>query len=95
MPQVVFVHSEKDSLFRARQDNNDLVAVVDAVKSTGYSVTEWTPGRGERPTAATGQEQVFVVLPALRRTQLELSREERLRCRSRGARARRQFRWPA
>jgi ABC-2 type transport system permease protein len=78
MPQVVFVHSEKDSLFRARQDNNDLVAVVDAVKSTGYSVTEWTPGRGERPTAATGQEQVFVVLPALRRTQLELSREERL-----------------
>lgn len=78
MPQVVFVHCEKDSLFRPRQDNNDLVAAVDALRSSGYSVAEWTPGRGERPTAATGQEQVFVVIPALRRTQLDLSREERL-----------------
>ena len=78
MPQVVFMHCERDSLFRPRQDNNDLVAVVDALRSAGYGVAEWTPGRGERPTAPNGRAQVFVVLPALRRTQLELSREERL-----------------
>jgi hypothetical protein len=78
MPQVVFAHCEKDSLFRPRQDNNDLVAVVDALRSAGFGVAEWTPGRGERPTAESGREQVFVVVPALRRAQLELSREERL-----------------
>ena len=78
MPQVVFVHCERDSLFRPRQDNNDLVAVADALKSAGYGVAEWTPGRGERPVAAGGRVQVFVVLPALRRAQLELSREEKL-----------------
>ncbi len=78
MPQVVFVHSERDSLLRARQDHNDLAAVADALRSAGFGVAEWTPGRGDRPAAPAGVEQVFVVLPALRRAQLELSREERL-----------------
>ncbi|MEY3143595.1 MAG: hypothetical protein RLY21_2088 [Planctomycetota bacterium] len=78
MPQVVFMHCERESLFRSKQDNNDLVAVVDALRSAGYGIAEWTPGRGERPTVPSGRSQVFVVLPALRRTQLELSREERL-----------------
>jgi hypothetical protein len=78
MPQVVFVHAEKDSLLRPRQDNNDLVAVADALRSAGYGIAEWTPGRGERPVVPAGRTQVFVVIPALRRTQLELSREERL-----------------
>lgn len=78
MPQVVFVHCERDSLLRPRQDNNDLVAVADALRSSGYTVAEWTPGRGDRPIAAGGRPQVFVVIPALRRAQLELSREEKL-----------------
>ena len=78
MPQVVFVHSERDTLLRSRQDNNDLVAVADALRSAGYGIAEWTPGRGERPAVPAGRVQVFVVIPALRRAQLELSREEKL-----------------
>ena len=78
MPEVVFVHSERESLLRPKQDHSDLVAVADALRSAGYGVREWTPGRGDRPTAAAGRKQVFVVLPALRRAQLDLSRDEKL-----------------
>lgn len=78
MPEVVFVHSERDSLLRARQDHTDLVAVADALKSAGFGVREWTPGRGDRPSKPQSRPQVFVVLPALRRAQLDLAREERL-----------------
>ena len=78
MPEVVFVHAERDSLLRPRQDNNDLVAVTDALKSAGFGVREWVPSRGERPARVAGRPQVFVVLPALRRAQLDLSREERM-----------------
>lgn len=78
MPEVVFIHSERDSLLRPRQDNNDLVAIADALKSAGFGVREWVPSRGERPTPSAGRPQVFVVLPALRRAQLDLSREERM-----------------
>jgi ABC-2 type transport system permease protein len=77
MPEVVFVHCEKDSLLRARQDRNDLAASADALRSAGFGVREWTPGRGDRPAKKQGRPQVFVVLPALRRAQLDLSREER------------------
>ncbi len=78
MPEVVFVHCERDSLLRVHQDHNDLAAVADALKSAGFGVREWTPGRGERPTKSKERTQVFVVVPALKRAQLELSREERL-----------------
>ena len=78
MPEVVFLHSERDSLLRPRQDNNDLVAIADALKSAGFGVREWVPSRGERPAPTAGRPQVFVVLPALRRAQLDLSREERI-----------------
>jgi len=78
MPEVVFVHAERDSLLRPRQDNSDLVAVTDALKSAGFGVREWVPSRGERPGRTAGRTQVFVVLPALRRSQLDLSREERM-----------------
>lgn len=78
MPEVVFVHCERESLLRARQDNSDLTAVADALRSAGFGVAEWTPGRGERPARSAGRAQVFVVLPALRRGQLDLSREEKL-----------------
>ncbi|MFM7260192.1 MAG: ABC transporter permease [bacterium] len=78
MPEVVFLHCERDSLLRRKQDFSDLTAVADALRSAGFGVAEWTPGRGARPTKRDGRPQVFVVLPALRRAQLELSREERL-----------------
>jgi len=78
MPEVVFVHSEKDPIIRARQDHNDLSAMADALRSAGFGVREWTPGRGDKPPKPQGREQVFVVQPALRRAQLDLSREERL-----------------
>ncbi|MCE2883562.1 MAG: ABC transporter permease [Planctomycetaceae bacterium] len=78
MPEVVFLHGERDSLLRRKQDFSDLTAVADALRSAGFGVTEWTPGRGARPAKREGRPQVFVVLPALRRAQLELSREERL-----------------
>ena len=78
MPEVVFVHSERDSLLRAKQDGSELAAVTDALRSAGFSVREWTPGRGERPTPVVGTTQVFVIIPALRRGQFDLSREERL-----------------
>ncbi len=78
MPEVIFLHCERDSLLRARQDHTDLVAVADALRSAGFGVREWTPGRGERPIKQTGRPQVFVVLPALRRAQLDLAREEKL-----------------
>jgi ABC-2 type transport system permease protein len=78
MPEVVFVHCERDSLLRAKQDHNDLTAVADALKSAGFGVREWTPGRGDKPTKAQGKPQVFIVIPALRRAQLDLSREEKL-----------------
>lgn len=78
MPEVVFVHCEKDSILRARQDHNDLSAMADALRSAGFGVREWTPGRGDKPVKPQGCEQVFVVQPALRRGQLDLSREERI-----------------
>jgi len=78
MPEVVFMHCEKDSLLRARQDHSDLSAMADALRSAGFMVREWTPGRGDRPPRPPGREQVFVVQPALRRAQLDFSREERL-----------------
>jgi ABC-2 type transport system permease protein len=78
MPEVVFVHAERDSLLRRTQDYSDLTAVADALRSAGFGVTEWMPARGARPPKREGRAQVFVVLPALRRTQLQLSREERL-----------------
>jgi ABC-2 type transport system permease protein len=78
MPEVIFVHSERDSLLRARQDHTDLVAVADALRSAGFGVREWTPGRGERPAKQGARPQVFVVIPALRRAQLDLAREEKL-----------------
>jgi len=78
MPEVVFVHCEADTLLRPRQDHLDLAASADALRSAGFGVREWTPGRGERPAAVSWRAQVSVVLPALRRTQLEPSREERL-----------------
>lgn len=78
MPEVVFVHCEQTSLLRVRKDHNDLVAAADALRTGGFAVQEWTPGRGDRPRAAQGRPQVFVVLPALQRAQLDLSREERL-----------------
>jgi ABC-2 type transport system permease protein len=78
MPEVVFVHCEATSLLRAKKDHNDFVAVADSLRSAGFSVREWTPGRGEKPRAAEGRPQVFVAVPALARTQLDLSREERL-----------------
>lgn len=78
MPQVVLMHSERDSLFRRRPNNLDLVAAVDALRTSGFGVTEWTPGRGEMPKPQVGRPQVFVVIPALRREQMDLSREERL-----------------
>jgi ABC-2 type transport system permease protein len=78
MPEVVFVHGERDSLLRAKQDHSDLTAVADSLRSAGFGVSEWTPGRGERPAKTAGRTQVFVVLPALRRGQLDLSREEKL-----------------
>ena len=78
MPQVVLVHSERESLFKRRANNLDLVAVVDALRTSGFGVAEWTPGRGDAPKAQVGRPQVFVVIPALRREQLDLSREERI-----------------
>ena len=78
MPEVVFVHSERDSLLRPRQDHNDLAAAADALRSAGFGIREWTPGRGERPAKPQGRPQVFVAIPALRRAQLDLSREEKL-----------------
>ncbi len=78
MPEVVFVHCERDSLLKKKQDFSDLTAMADALRSSGFSVAEWTPGRGERPIARDKRPQVFVVIPALRRTQLDLSREEKL-----------------
>ncbi|MFM1822668.1 MAG: hypothetical protein RI967_934 [Planctomycetota bacterium] len=78
MPEVVFVHAEADSLLRPRADHSDLVAVADALRSAGFGVAEWTPGRGERPKQAGARPIVWVVLPALRRGQLDLTREERL-----------------
>ena len=78
MPEVVFVHCERDSLLKRKQDFSDLTAMADALRSAGFSVVEWTPGRGERPIARDKRPQVFVVLPALRRAQLDLSREEKL-----------------
>ncbi|MDI9402848.1 MAG: ABC transporter permease [Limnohabitans sp.] len=78
MPEVVFVHSERDALLKPAQDHSDVVAVADTLRSAGFGVREWTPGRGDRPTATRGIPQIFVVLPALRRAQLDLSREEKL-----------------
>jgi ABC-type transport system involved in multi-copper enzyme maturation permease subunit len=78
MPDVVFLHSEQDSLLRPRADHTDLVAVADALRSAGFGIGEWTPGRGDRPRPTAGRPIVWVVLPALRRGQLDLSREERL-----------------
>lgn len=78
MPEVIFVHCERESLLRAKQDHSDLTAVADALRSAGFVLGEWTPGRGDRPVPEKGRAQVFVVIPALRRAQLDLSREERL-----------------
>jgi ABC-2 type transport system permease protein len=86
MPEVVFVHSERDSLLKPAQDHSDLVAVADTLRSAGFGVREWTPGRGDRPAATRASSQagahtvpqVFVVLPALRRSQLDLTRDEKL-----------------
>lgn len=78
MPEVVFVHAEADSLLRPKADHSDLVAVADALRSAGFGVAEWTPGRGDRPKPTAARPTVWVVLPALRRGQLDLTREERL-----------------
>lgn len=78
MPEVVFMHCERDSLLKARQDHNDLVSMADALRSAGFPVREWTPGRGERPAKIQDRTQVFVAMPALRRSALDLTREERL-----------------
>lgn len=78
MPQVVFMHSERESLLRRRANNVDLTAVADALRTGGFDFVEWVPGRGQAPTPPAGRPQVFVVLPALQRAQLELTREERL-----------------
>lgn len=77
MPEVVFTHSERESILRARSDHNDLAAVADALRSAGFAVLEWVPARDERPKATPGRPQVFVIVPALRRGQLELGRDER------------------
>ncbi|MFM7051374.1 MAG: hypothetical protein ACKOYN_04465, partial [Planctomycetota bacterium] len=58
MPEVVFMHAEKDSLLKSRQDNSDLVAVADALRSAGFKITEWNPNRGERPAREAGRTQV-------------------------------------
>ncbi len=78
MPEVIFVHCERDSLLRARADHNELASVADALKSAGFIVEEWTPGRGDRPTKSKVRTQVYIIVPALRRAQLDLSREEKL-----------------
>ncbi|MCE2881181.1 MAG: hypothetical protein LW636_02295 [Planctomycetaceae bacterium] len=78
MPEVVFMHAEKDSLFKAKQDHNDLTAVVDALRSAGFKATEWNPNREQRPAKDPARPQVFVALPVLKRGQLDLPREEKL-----------------
>lgn len=77
MPMVVFVHGENRSLLRPADDRMDLAAAADALRSARFDVREWTVSSANRPVPAPGQAAVWVIVPPLRRTGLELSTEER------------------
>ncbi|MCA9285168.1 MAG: hypothetical protein KDA22_08150, partial [Phycisphaerales bacterium] len=77
MPLCVFVHAEERSLLKASEDRLDLSAAADALRSARFDVREWPVTAATRPVARPGQRIVWIVVPPLRRTGLEISRNER------------------
>lgn len=77
MPMVVFVHGEEGTLLRRREGGMDLFAMGDALRAARYDVREWATTKGDRPAVSTGQKAVWIVVPPLQRTGLELSAGEK------------------
>jgi hypothetical protein len=63
LPRVVFVHAEKSSMLRSREQQSDLVGVQSMLESARYDVAEWIVGQSPRPPASEGQPTVWVIVP--------------------------------
>lgn len=77
MPRVVLVHPEERTMLRPTDSGLDYSGIVDALRIARYEVTEWIPGRTERPVAQPGRTTVWLVMPALQRQGLEYSDAEK------------------
>jgi len=76
MPLVVFVHSEPASLMRDTPQHADLVGIASMLATNRFDVAEWSVGSTERPTTRSNQAVVWVVVPPMRRQELEPDRKE-------------------
>ena len=75
-PMVVLVHGEDRRMLASSSDGGDFYALADALRAARYEVEEWNVTTGERPIAAEGTRPVWLILPPLKRSGLEFSREE-------------------
>ncbi len=76
MPMVVFMHAEGESLLRRRNDSLDLLAMADALRAARLDVREWIIGSGPAPIPMQDQTAVWVVVPPIQRSSMELSKTE-------------------
>jgi ABC-2 type transport system permease protein len=77
MPQVVFVHAEDRSLLRDRDDGLEVAGVANALRTARFEVTEWIPGRTDRPAVDPRRRTVWFVNPPLKRSGLEYDESEK------------------
>ena len=63
LPRVVFVHAEKSSMLRNREQQSDLVGVQSLLENARYPVSEWIVGQTSRPPTIEGQPTVWVIIP--------------------------------
>ncbi len=75
-PMVVLVHGEDRRMLSSSADGGDFYALADALRAARYEVEEWNVTTGERPIAVEGTRPVWLILPPLKRSGLEFSKEE-------------------
>ncbi|MAD20302.1 MAG: hypothetical protein CMJ52_09040 [Planctomycetaceae bacterium] len=77
MPQVVFVHAEDRSLLRDRDDGLEVAGVANALRTARFEVSEWIPGRTDRPAVDPKRRTVWFISPPLQRSGLEYGENEK------------------
>lgn len=77
MPLVMFVHTEEGSMLRPRPNQADLVGIANLLKASRFEVAEWSPAtQSTRPTPEKNQRIVWVIIPPMQRTGIQISKQE-------------------
>ncbi|MEC8560666.1 MAG: ABC transporter permease [Planctomycetota bacterium] len=76
-PWVVLVHGEDRRMLRPSEQGSDFYALADALRAARHDVVEWNVNTSDRPIPPAGTRPVWVVLPPLQRSGLEVSPTER------------------